>query len=91
MAATTTELARLRAHRRALFERSTGRAEPLAHGAAYFTPAHPTKWDLNLLLVEDASQTSAEELIAEAERCQAPAGRLYGRRRPPAKSTASRT
>jgi GNAT superfamily N-acetyltransferase len=74
VAATTTELARLRAHRRALFERSTGRAEPLAHGAAYFTPAHPTKWDLNLLLVEDASQTSAEELIAEAERHQAPAG-----------------
>jgi GNAT superfamily N-acetyltransferase len=74
VAATTTELARLRAHRRALFERSTGRAEPLAHGAAYFTPAHPTKWDLNLLLVEDASQTSAEELIAEAERRQAPAG-----------------
>ncbi len=71
---TTTELARLRAHRRSLFERSTSRAEPFAHGAAYFTPAHPTKWDLNLLVVEDASRTSAEELIAEAERLQAPAG-----------------
>jgi GNAT superfamily N-acetyltransferase len=71
---TTTELARLRAHRRALFEHSTGRVEPFAHGVAYFTPAHPTKWDLNLLVVEDASQASAEELLAEAERLQAPAG-----------------
>jgi ribosomal protein S18 acetylase RimI-like enzyme len=70
---TTTELARLRAHRRALFERSTARAEPFAHGIAYFTPAHPTKWDLNLLVIEDASQTSAEELLDEAERLQAPA------------------
>ena len=75
MAATTkTELARLRAHRRALFERSTSRAEPFAHGIAFFTPAHPSKWDLNLLLVEDASGTSAEQLLAEAERLQAPAG-----------------
>jgi GNAT superfamily N-acetyltransferase len=57
-----------------LFERSTSRAEPFAHGIAYFTPAHPTKWDLNLLVVEDAAQASAEELIAEAERLQAPAG-----------------
>ena len=74
MAATATELARLRAHRQALTERSTLRAEPFAHGVALFTPAHPTKWDLNLLLVEDASGTSAEQLIAEAERLQAPAG-----------------
>jgi GNAT superfamily N-acetyltransferase len=73
-ATTTTELARLRAHRRGLFERTTTRAEPFAHGVAFFTPAHPTKWDLNLLVVEDASQTSPEELIAEAERLQAPAG-----------------
>ena len=74
MAATTkTELARLRAHRRALFERSTSRAEPFAHGIAFFTPAHPSKWDLNLLVVEDASGTSAEQLLAEAERLQAPA------------------
>jgi hypothetical protein len=72
--ATTAELARLRAHRRGLFERSTSRSEPFAHGVAYFTPAHPAKWDLNLLVVEDASGTSAEELIAEAERRQAPAG-----------------
>ena len=71
---TTTELARLRAHRRALLERNTGRAEPFAHGVAFFTPAHPTKWDLNLLVVEDASETSAEELLAEAERLQGPAG-----------------
>ncbi len=41
---------------------------------AYFTPAHPTKWDLNLLVVEDAAGVSAEVLIAEAERLQAPAG-----------------
>jgi GNAT superfamily N-acetyltransferase len=74
VAATATELARLRAHRRALLERSTARAEPFAHGVAYFTPAHATKWDLNLLTVQDASATSAEALIAEAERCQAPAG-----------------
>ncbi len=71
---TTTELARLRAHRRALFERQTTRAEPFAHGTAFFTPAHPTKWDLNLLVVEDASETSAAALLAEAERLQAPAG-----------------
>jgi ribosomal protein S18 acetylase RimI-like enzyme len=73
VAATATELARLRAHRRALLERSTARAEPFAHGVAYFTPAHPTKWDLNLLVGEDASGTSAEDLIAAAERLQAPA------------------
>jgi GNAT superfamily N-acetyltransferase len=74
VAATTTDLARLRAHRRALLERTTTRVEPFAHGVAYFTPAHPTKWDLNLMVVEDASATSAEELIAEAERLQAAAG-----------------
>ena len=73
-APTTTELARLRAHRRALFERDTARTERFAHGLAFFTPAHPTKWDLNLLVVEDASPTSAGALIAEAERLQAPAG-----------------
>jgi len=71
---TKTEQARLRAYRRAHFERITARTEPFPHGVAFFTPAHPTKWDLNLLLVEDASGASADELIAEAERCQAPAG-----------------
>ena len=76
MAVTRTkpELARLRAYRRALFERITARAEPFEHGVAVFTPAHPTKWDLNLLIVDDASGVTAEELIAEAERLQAPAG-----------------
>jgi GNAT superfamily N-acetyltransferase len=69
----TTELARLRAHRRAWFERSATRAEPFAHGMAYFTPAHPTKWDLNLLVVDDASGLAADELMAEAEALQAPA------------------
>ena len=74
MAATPTDLARLRAHRRALFERTAGRAEPFAHGTAYFTPEHPTKWDLNLLVVDDAAGLTAEGLLAEAERLQAPAG-----------------
>ena len=76
MAGTTTteQRARLRAHRCALLERSTGRTEPFSRGVAFFTPAHPTKWDLNLLVVDDASRTTAEELLAEAERCQAPAG-----------------
>jgi len=74
VAATATELARLRAHRRALFERTTTRAEPFEHGTAYFAPEHPTKWDLNLLVVDDAAGLSAEELLAEAERLQAPAG-----------------
>jgi GNAT superfamily N-acetyltransferase len=71
---TATEQARLRAYRRASFERLTSRAEPFAHGVAVFTPAHPTKWDLNLLVVDDATGVSAETLIAEAERLQAPAG-----------------
>jgi ribosomal protein S18 acetylase RimI-like enzyme len=71
---TKPELARLRAYRRAHFERIAARSEPFAHGVAVFTPAHPTKWDLNLLIVEDASGVTAEELIAEAERLQAPAG-----------------
>jgi GNAT superfamily N-acetyltransferase len=74
VAATATDLARLRAHRRALFERTTSRAEPFEHGTAFFTPEHPTKWDLNLLVVDDAAELSAEELLAEAERLQAPAG-----------------
>jgi putative acetyltransferase len=71
---TKTELERLRAYRRAHFERIAARAEPFEHGVAVFTPAHPTKWDLNLLIVDDASGVTAEELIAEAERLQAPAG-----------------
>jgi GNAT superfamily N-acetyltransferase len=71
---TKTEQARLRAYRRAFFEQVTARAEPFDHGVAVFTPAHPTKWDLNLLVVDDATGLSAEGLIAEAERLQAPAG-----------------
>jgi len=70
---TKAELARLRAYRREHFERIASRSEPFAHGVAVFT-AHPTKWDLNLLIVDDASGVTAEELIAEAERLQAPAG-----------------
>ena len=74
VAATATELARLRAHRRALFERTASRAEPFEHGTAYFTPEHPTKWDLNLLVVDDGAGLTAEGLLADAERLQAPAG-----------------
>ncbi len=74
MTRTQPERERLRAYRRAFFERITTRAEPFAHGVAVFTPAHPTKWDLNLLMVDDASGATAEELVAEAERLQAPAG-----------------
>jgi ribosomal protein S18 acetylase RimI-like enzyme len=70
---TKTELARLRAYQRAHFERVTARTEPFEHGIAVFTPAHPTKWDLNLLVVDDASGLTAEALIAEAERLQGPA------------------
>ena len=71
---TKAELERLRAYRRAHFEQITARTEPFAHGIAVFTPAHPTKWDLNLLVVDDATGLAADELIAEAERLQAPAG-----------------
>ena len=71
---TKADVARLRAYRRAQFEQSTTRSEPFAHGLAAFTPEHPTKWDLNLLVVDDAAGVTAEELIAEAERLQAPAG-----------------
>jgi putative acetyltransferase len=71
---TKADLERLRAYRRAHFESIAARAEPFEHGVAVFTPAHPTKWDLNLLIVDDASGVTAEELIEEAERLQAPAG-----------------
>jgi GNAT superfamily N-acetyltransferase len=71
---TKTELGRLRAYQLQHFQRVATRSEPFAHGVAVFTPEHPTKWDLNLLIVEDATGLSAEELIAEAERLQAPAG-----------------
>jgi GNAT superfamily N-acetyltransferase len=71
---TKTELGRLRAYQLQHFQRVATRSEPFAHGVAVFTPEHPTKWDLNLLLVEDATGVSAEELLAEAERRQAPAG-----------------
>ncbi len=74
MTTKTTELARLRAYQRAHFERVTARTQPFDHGIAVFTPAHPTKWDLNLLVVEDADGVGAAELIDEAERLQSPAG-----------------
>ena len=78
------------------FERITTGPSRSRTGVAVFTPEHPTKWDLNLLVVDDATGVSAEELIAEAERLQAPAGlrhrkievperrrRARGRLRPP--------
>jgi ribosomal protein S18 acetylase RimI-like enzyme len=71
---TRTELERLRAYRRAQFELITTRSEAFAHGVAFFTPAHPTKWDLNLLLVDDPASAGPDELIAEAERLQGAAG-----------------
>jgi GNAT superfamily N-acetyltransferase len=71
---TKTELGRLRAYQRKHFERVAARSERFAHGTAVFTPEHPTKWDCNLLVVDDAAGVPAEELIAEAERLQAPAG-----------------
>ena len=71
---TKADVGRLRAYRRGLFERSTSRSERFAHGVAVFTPEHPTKWDLNLLVVDDAAGIRTDDLIAEAERLQAPAG-----------------
>jgi GNAT superfamily N-acetyltransferase len=71
---TKTELGRLRAYQREHFQRIVTRTEPFEHGIAVFTPEHPTKWDLNLLVVDDATGVSAEDLLAEAERLQAPAG-----------------
>ena len=74
MAATRrTDLGRLRAYRRAQYGVVTTRAEPFAHGTAFFHPAHPAKWDLNLLLVDSSDGVGAAELMAEAERLQAPA------------------
>ncbi len=74
MTRTKTELGRLRAYQLQHFQRVATRSEPFDHGVAVFTPEHPTKWDLNLLFVEDATGVSADELLAEAERLQAPAG-----------------
>jgi GNAT superfamily N-acetyltransferase len=71
---TTAEPARLRAYQREHFARIAARAEPFERGIAVFTPEHPTKWDLNLLIVDDATGVPAGELLAEAERLQAPAG-----------------
>jgi GNAT superfamily N-acetyltransferase len=71
---TTTDVARLRAFRRAQYEQVSSRSEPFPHGFAIFTPAHPTKWDLNMLIVDDPGGAGARQLIAEAERLQAPAG-----------------
>jgi GNAT superfamily N-acetyltransferase len=71
---TTAEPARLRAYQREHFARIAARAEPFERGIAVFTPEHPTKWDLNLLVVDDATGVPVEELLADAERLQAPAG-----------------
>jgi len=73
-ATTTTDLGRLRAYRLAHFERVATRSEPFTHGVAFRTPEHPTKWDLNLLVVEDAAGVTADALLAEAERLQGAGG-----------------
>jgi ribosomal protein S18 acetylase RimI-like enzyme len=75
-----TELDRLRRLRRQQLEQITNRNEPFAHGTAFFTPEHPTKWDVNLLLVDRiAPGVGAQELIDEAERLQGPAGLAHRR------------
>lgn len=80
MRTTRTELERLRALRRQLLERTTSRAEPSAHGTAFFTLEHPAKWDLNLLLVDNVPPgLDAQALIDEADRLQGAAG-LHHRR-----------
>lgn len=68
---TRTELERLRRVRRAQLERVTSRAEPFAHGTAFFTPEHALKWNLNLLLVDRVIPgVGAPELMAHADRLQ---------------------
>jgi ribosomal protein S18 acetylase RimI-like enzyme len=75
-----TELERLRALRREQLERSTSRNEPSAYGTAFFTPEHPTKWDVNVLLVDHvAPGVGTQELIEEAERLQGAAGLAHRR------------
>ena len=64
------ELDRLRAARRAQLESCCTRAEPFPGGTAFFTPEHPVKWELNLVLLDDATDRSAAELIAEVDRVQ---------------------
>lgn len=75
-----TELERLRALRRDQLERTTSRSEPFAYGTAFFTPEHPGKWDVNVLLVDSVPpDLEAQALMDEAERLQG-AARLAHRR-----------
>lgn len=75
-----TELERLRALRREQLERTTSRNEPFAHGTAFFTPEHPTKWDVNVLLVDSVPpELEAQALMDEAERLQGAAGLAHRR------------
>jgi GNAT superfamily N-acetyltransferase len=72
---TRSELERLRGVRRAQLERVSSRAEPFAHGTAFFTPEHALKWDLNLLLVDRVPPgLGAQELMTDADRLQGRAG-----------------
>lgn len=75
-----TELERLRALRSDQLERTTSRSEPFAHGTAFFTPEHPAKWDVNVLLVDRvAPELEAQALMDEAERLQGAAGLAHRR------------
>lgn len=74
------ELERLRALRREQLERTTSRSEPFAHGTAFFTPEHPTKWDVNVLLIESVPpELDAQALIEQANRLQGAAGLAHRR------------
>ena len=75
-----TELERLRALRRDQLERTTSRSEPFSQGTAFFTPEHPTKWDVNVLLIDSVPpELEAQALMDEAERLQGAAGLAHRR------------
>ena len=66
-----------RAHRfeRALRSSITSETVPFTWGTAYFNPDFHKVWDLNFLAVETADPPfTGDELIAEADRLQGPAG-----------------
>jgi len=73
------ELDRLCAARRVQLEDNCSRAEPFPGGTAFFTPEHPVKWELNLVLVDDATGCSADSVIEDADRVQGGAGLSHRR------------
>ncbi len=79
MAPPTTSSRRDPAYARALdFERAmriaSGLAWPIPRGLLIADPAHPLVWDVNTLWLDDVGDATADELVAEAGRLQAPAG-----------------